>query len=88
MDDKDRLRFIHDLFEFNDEAPAENLLYRFRKSNIAVGQRYNGALEGGRPSRKLLVNILAFCLMPNHYHLLPVFNTPSACGGVNQDDKM
>lgn len=70
MDDKDRFRFVHDLFEFNDETPAENLLYHFRRLSIAVGQRYNRILENSRPPRKLLVNILAFCLMPNHYHLL------------------
>jgi hypothetical protein len=39
MDDKDRFRFIHDLFEFNDQAPAENLSYNLRKPSIAVGQR-------------------------------------------------
>jgi len=72
MDDYDYLRFIHDLFEFNDEAPAENAFYRLRKASINksidVGRPNNRNIE--RPPRKLLVNIYAFCLMPNHYHLL------------------
>ena len=28
LDDKDRFRFVYDLFEFNDEAPAKNLYYK------------------------------------------------------------
>jgi len=73
MDDRDRFRFIHDLFEFNDIAPAENLSYHLlNKSSIAVGQQYDRQHQSNiqnRPPRKLLVSILAFCLMPNHYHL-------------------
>jgi len=64
MDDKDYLRFIHDLFEFNDENPVLNLNYAFEQSFMDVGRRYI------RKPRKLLVDILAFALMPNHYHLL------------------
>lgn len=55
LNEKDHLRFIHDLFEFNDQSPA--LEYRevqLRRKN----------------PRKLLVEILVFCLMPNHFHLL------------------
>src|SRR3989344_8765609 len=65
MDKQDYLRFIHDLFEFNDTEPANNLTYFFRKESMDVGRPY---IE--RRPRKLLVKILAFCLMPNHYHLL------------------
>ena len=64
MDDKDRARFIHELFEFNDEQSANNTSYRFKNNDIV--SRYIAKRE----PRKLLVNVLAFCLMPNHYHLL------------------
>ena len=67
LDDKDHLRFIHDLFEFNDEKPALNMGYFFQKQSIDLRSRY---IEKGVEKRKLLVKILAFCLMPNHYHLL------------------
>lgn len=63
MDDRDRFRFVYDLFEFNDLAPANHSHFYFNPAT--VGQR-----QISRPPRKLLVSILAFCLMPNHYHLL------------------
>ena len=65
LDDKDRLRFIHDLYEFNDEAPAENIYYK------SLGlESYEVEPRKITKKRKLLVEILAFCLMPNHYHLI------------------
>ena len=56
LDDHDRLRFLHDLFVFNDTKPT--LHYK-------LPDRHE---ENRR--RTLLVRIHAFCLMPNHYHLL------------------
>jgi putative transposase len=57
LDDSDRLRFIHDLFMFNDSANVDDnhRSKDFHKSTV---------------KRKLLVRIHAFCLMGNHYHLL------------------
>ena len=63
LDNTDHYRFIHDLFEFNDENLTFNSRYSFNRNSIDIGRRYI------KP-RKLLVDILAFCLMPNHYHLL------------------
>jgi len=63
-DKKDYFRFIHNLFEFNDEAPALNANYHFNPQSMEVEPQYT------RKPRKMLVEILAFCLMPNHYHLL------------------
>jgi putative transposase len=61
--EKDYFRMIHDLFEFNDENPTSSI---FR--NI-IARSVLAKLEERR-KRKLLVEILAFCLMPNHIHLL------------------
>ena len=55
-DDRDRARFLHDLFVFNDQQPVIHYKRPERKSE--------------NRARKLLVHIHAFCLMPNHYHLL------------------
>ena len=41
MDERDYLRFIHDLFEFNDTKPANNLTYFFRKESMDVGRPYD-----------------------------------------------
>lgn len=68
LDNRDYLRFIHDLFELNDEIPVQNVLYYFNSKSMEVQPRYIWGQE--RHKRKLLVEILLFTLMPNHYHLL------------------
>ena len=61
----DYLRFIHDLFEFNDVEPAGKIYaYKQRKQYAEVG------LPHMKQQRKFIVEILSFCLMPNHFHLL------------------
>ncbi len=68
LDDQDHLRFIHDLFEFNNEDWVNNALYNFnRKATNTINDLASRYMK--RP-RKLLVDVHAFCLMPNHYHLL------------------
>jgi putative transposase len=73
LDDKDYYRFVHDLFEFNDSENVSNVNYFFNK-NIDIECRY---VE--KKKRKLLVDIHAFCLMPNHYHILL---SPRIDGGI------
>ncbi|MEK7560842.1 MAG: transposase [Patescibacteria group bacterium] len=60
LDDGDHFRFIHGLYEFNDTATASNLFYK--KDAL---RSYEVKLR----KRELLVEILAFCLMSNHFHL-------------------
>lgn len=60
LNEKDYYRFVHDLYEFNDTKPAENIYYKNSYKLYETGTR----------KRKQLVDILAFCLMPNHFHLL------------------
>ena len=66
VDDQDRFRFIHDLFEFNDEAPAVNFYYK--RPLLQSYETKSHKIE--QQKRKLLVEILAFVVMPNHFHLL------------------
>ena len=56
LNDKDRIRFIHDLYAFNDtnDVDPNHRFREFKSGNV----------------RQPLVDIHAFCLMPNHYHLL------------------
>lgn len=65
----DYIRFIHDLFEFNDTADAGKPYIppslKKTKQSPEVNLR-----EIEKQPRELLVEILAFCLMPNHFHLL------------------
>ncbi|MBI2450134.1 MAG: transposase [Candidatus Nealsonbacteria bacterium] len=70
LDDKDYFRFIHNLFEFNDEKPAENIYYKQPMLQSQKIQSYEASPRKINMPRKLLVEIMAFCLMPNHYHLL------------------
>lgn len=64
LNDEDRLRFVHDLFEFNNTEPINNVTYFFSQSK-AFATPY---VE--RKPRKLLVEVLSFSIMPNHYHLM------------------
>ena len=64
FEEKDHFRFIHDLFEFNDE---DDVLSTYR---VNISGTVPDILERERKKRKLLVEILAFCLMSNHFHLL------------------
>ncbi len=75
MDKKDRYRFVHDLFEFNDTTDALPSNVRLELRKPAQFQRIdtkhlNIGLNAAIKPRKLLVKILVWSLMPNHYHLL------------------
>ncbi|MFH1979280.1 MAG: transposase [Patescibacteria group bacterium] len=69
MDKQDYLRFIHCLFEFNNDNPTLNLSRTLGTKNTMseVGLH---SLKKDKAPRKLLVEILIFVLMPNHFHLL------------------
>jgi len=70
MNDKDYFRFVHDLFELNDENAVINSCYYFDPKTASIENRYLKKSTGDRKPRKLLVEILIFTLMPNHFHLL------------------
>ncbi|MHB1769903.1 MAG: transposase [Minisyncoccota bacterium] len=59
LDSQDYARFVHNLYEFNDIAPAQ--AYCRRLPNVGPRRSY---------IRKRLVDIHGWVLMRNHYHLL------------------
>jgi len=65
LEDGDYFRFIHNLFEFNDANSISNSGHFFNQTqSIDLRNRYD------KKPRELIIEILAFCLMPNHFHLL------------------
>lgn len=67
LDNQDYFRAMHNLYEFNDTAPAMNFYY---KSPILTSSSYEFRTRKISRKRETIVEILAFALMPNHYHLL------------------
>lgn len=65
LDLQDRARFVHDLYEFNDSNPADNLARLFDPSGMR-----DFVDPSFRKTRELLVEIHGWVLMKNHYHLL------------------
>ena len=65
LEEIDYVRFVQNLYIFNDTLPAK----RHRNADIGCRQR------------KQVVSILAWCLMPNHFHL---FLEQREEGGVTQ----
>lgn len=64
VNDRDRVRFVHNLYEFNDATPAcPNAGYFFKSMDIV--NPYIRPRE-----RECLVDIHGWVLMKNHYHLL------------------
>lgn len=62
LDTQDYARFVHDLYEFNDAAPALEF-HRSTSRNSNVGRTTSYI-------RKRLIDIHGWELMKNHYHLL------------------
>ena len=72
-DKQDYLQIIHNLFEFNDEKPVSSKFRVLRCINKKMKLTRNEIVNFGsceQEKREMLVQIFAFCLMPNHVHLL------------------
>lgn len=61
LDDEDYYRFFHNLDDFNDKN-LTILPYSVRRSAMRKPKK--------KEVKKKLVNILCWCIMPNHYHIL------------------
>jgi len=69
LNERDYVRFVHDLYEFNDRRPANNVQHFFQHKDIASPYFGNGDYRQRQP-RDRLVDLHGWCLMKNHYHLL------------------
>ena len=72
---KDRWHFLEMLYYFNTNSSTGRPFRDLKKtemerSNLSKQGRNPFVWPGIWPSRKPIVKIMAFCLMPNHYHLL------------------
>ena len=65
LDSKDYARFIHNLYEFNDSAPACNAYRLFDVSDVM-----DIVNPSSKKFREMLVDIHGWTLMKDHYHLL------------------
>lgn len=68
LDKSDYIRFLHNLYEFNNQKRAPEYS-RIVKHNVRNVWSLTPHIEKEK-SRKKLVEIICFCLMPNHYHLI------------------
>jgi len=66
-DNGDYVRFIHYLYELNDTLETSNLS---RSINTHLNEGGEASFIKHKREREKLVNIICFCLMPNHYHLI------------------
>lgn len=69
LEENDYFRFVHGLYEFNDYLPVLNANRRFLESDNRT-QDIDGGRTSNRRKRDQLVEIVCFCLMPNHFHLI------------------
>ena len=60
LDNSDYARFIHYLYEFNDKKFDRNISRKIERGSASF-------IQG---PRAYLWEIVAFCLMPNHFHLI------------------
>jgi len=68
LEDIDYIRFIHDMYEFNDKNSKNGL--SSQRFSLKLDVRHQVLRKREKPKRELLVKIHCFALMPNHYHLL------------------
>lgn len=67
-DNRDYLRFINNLFEFNDSRWVSAMANRNFAKSTDIASRH--LARNRKNDKDPLVDIHAFCLMPNHFHLL------------------
>lgn len=71
LKDNDKWRFLQGLALFNDEKTSSNILWQLEKKRGGVTLKVlKEFFINSISERNNLIRILAYCLMPNHFHLL------------------
>lgn len=73
IDDKDYRRFFSSLILMNDEKGGmmiEWRNYKYSHPNTSPEEFLRLSLRNSLKNRKKLVNIISYCLNPNHYHFV------------------
>ncbi len=70
MDDEDHARFLHDMYEFNDTELAPPYMCRNKGDKIGITIGHPTSNSKTSNSKKRIVEIVCFCLMPNHFHFI------------------
>lgn len=65
-DENDYARFLESMIEFNAPEPIGSLFENSYRKKHQLG----GSTSKDEKSEEKLVNIVAYCLNPNHYHLI------------------
>ena len=73
MDDKDYMRFVHDLYDFNSTIKATQSYSRRREDEVRL-------TDVRRPSEEI-IDMLCWALMPNHPHMM-VVEKEEGCAGI------
>ena len=72
MDDRDRARFVHDLWEFNDVQFVDNVRHRLPTLSSSRKNIPLSSTDFVSPyfAKERIVDLHGWCIMNNHYHLL------------------
>lgn len=79
-DEEDFFRAVHDLYEFNDLDAVINLKYRAERVRN-YGDPTSIYSPTYRKKRKLLIDLLGWVFIPNHYHF---FSRPKIDKGLSK----
>jgi len=69
LDEKDYYRFVYSFPEFNNVNQTSNLIKRFENHRNHIPNQ-KSLHSTSTDLKEPLVDILVFCLMPNHFHMM------------------
>jgi len=71
VNDSDRWRFLQGMYSFNEESSSNRLLWELENKRGGLNfTTIKDFLKDNPTERNPLVEIMADCLMPNHFHLI------------------